>query len=105
MKKLFCLLVALTMLLCSTALMEAVPAPTLFTPGTYQAEAQGFGGKVQVVITVTENEIVDVAITCCRYGDLGTGAKVKKFMLSHGLTSLFCEGKKALYALKGQISQ
>ncbi|MBQ7185163.1 MAG: flavocytochrome c [Clostridia bacterium] len=63
MKKLFCLLVALTMLLCSTALMEAVPAPTLFTPGTYQAEAQGFGGKVQVVITVTENEIVDVAIT------------------------------------------
>ena len=63
MKKLFSLLVALTMLLCSTALMEAVPAPTLFTPGTYQAEAQGFGGKVQVVITVTENEIVDVTIT------------------------------------------
>ncbi len=45
------------------------------------------------------------AIVFCRYGDLGTGAKVKKFMLSHGLTSLFCEGKKALYALKGQISQ
>lgn len=52
-----------------------------------------------------ESEPFRSAIAFCRYGELGTGAKVKKFMLSHGMTSLFCEGKNALYALKGQVSQ
>ena len=63
MKKLFCILLALMMLMSATALLEAVPAPTLFTPGTYQAEAQGFGGMVQVAVTVSENEILEVNIT------------------------------------------
>ncbi len=63
MKKLFSLILALALALgCVGALAEALPAKTLFTPGTYEAEAQGFGGKVQVTVTVSENEIADVAI-------------------------------------------
>lgn len=52
-----------------------------------------------------ESEPFHSAIRYCRYNDLGVGAKVKRFMLSHGLTSLFCEGKKVLYSIKGQTSQ
>ncbi len=63
MKKLFCLILSLMMMFSAAALGEALPAQTLFTPGTYEAEAQGFGGMVQVAVTVTENEITDVAIT------------------------------------------
>ena len=44
------------------ALAEAQPADALFTPGTYEAEAKGFGGPVKVTVTVSENEITDVAI-------------------------------------------
>ncbi len=63
MKKLFCLILSLMLMLSAAALGEALPAETLFTPGTYEAEAQGFGGMVQVAVTDTENEITDVAIT------------------------------------------
>ena len=71
MKKLFSLLLVLAVALSSAGAMgEALPAPTLFTPGTYEAEAQGFGGMVQVSVTVAENEITDVAIK----GDLETPA-------------------------------
>ncbi len=63
MRKLVCILLTLMMLFGTTALQEAALNPTLFTPGTYEAEAQGFGGMVQVAVTVTENEIVDVTIT------------------------------------------
>ena len=63
MRKLFCLILSLMMMFSAAALGEALPAETLFTPGTYEAEAQGFGGMVQVAVTVTENEITDVAIT------------------------------------------
>ena len=60
MRKLFSLVLALTIALsCVGALGEAVQ----FTPGTYAAEAQGFGGMVQVSVTVSESEITDVAIT------------------------------------------
>jgi len=58
MKKLFSLILALALMLsCVTALSEGV-----FTPGTYEAEAQGFGGMVQVAVTVSESEITAVSI-------------------------------------------
>ena len=65
MKKLICLILSLMLMCSATALAEA-----LFTPGVYEAEAQGFGGTVKVTVTVTENEITDVAIT----GDAETPA-------------------------------
>ena len=58
MKKLLSLVLTL-MLLCGLYTASAEP---LFTPGTYEAEAQGFGGTVKVVVTVTEDSIVDVSI-------------------------------------------
>ena len=63
MKKLISLLLTLTMLCGASALAEALPADTLFTPGEYEAQAQGFGGPVQVKVTVSADEILDVAIT------------------------------------------
>ena len=42
-----------------TALADSVT----MTPGTYEAQAQGFGGTVKVAVTVTETEITDVVIT------------------------------------------
>lgn len=36
---------------------------TIFTPGTYSGEAQGFGGKVVVTITTDATSITDVTIT------------------------------------------
>ena len=57
MKKLVCLFLCLLMLVTSTAWAE-----TLFTPGTFEAEAQGFGGTVKVTVTVDEDEILGVAI-------------------------------------------
>ncbi|MBQ9300454.1 MAG: flavocytochrome c [Clostridia bacterium] len=62
MKKLLSLILAMTLLIGASAMAEALPAETLFTPGTYEAEAQGFGGMVQVTVTVAENEITDVTI-------------------------------------------
>ena len=63
MKKLLCLAISVMMLFSAFALGEALPVDdTLFTPGTYEAEAQGFGGPVKVTITVTEDAITDVAI-------------------------------------------
>lgn len=38
------------------------PAPAgIYTPGTYTATAKGFGGDIEVSVTVDENAIVDVA--------------------------------------------
>ena len=57
MKKLFCLLMALAMMLTAGSVFaEAVPATgALFTPGTYEAEAQGLLSTVKVWITVDES--------------------------------------------------
>ena len=63
MKKLICLLMAMTvMLFAASAPAESAPAETLFTPGTYQAEAQGMLSTVKVLITVDETEITTVLI-------------------------------------------
>ncbi len=70
MVKLLSLVLALMMLFTACAFAEAAPAETLFTPGTYEADAQGFGGTVHVAVTVSENEIEEVVIT----GDAETPA-------------------------------
>ena len=63
MKKLICLLMAMTvMLFAASAPAESAPTETLFTPGTYQAEAQGMLSTVKVLITVDETEITTVLI-------------------------------------------
>ena len=63
MKKLFCLILALVMMLASaSAFGEAQPQENLFTPGTYTAEAQGIFVPVKVTVTVSENAILNVMI-------------------------------------------
>ena len=42
-----------------------------------------------------ESEPFKTAIKDTKYCDLGWEAKIKKFMLSHGMTSLFCQLRKA----------
>ena len=61
MRKLVCLIVALTMLIGAAAFAEPVPA-AMFTPGTYTAEAQGLFVPVKVQITVDESSITNVLI-------------------------------------------
>lgn len=64
MKKLSCLVLTLMLLMGTVAFSEALPQEdALFAAGTYEAEAQGFGGTVQVSVTVSETEITDVVIT------------------------------------------
>ena len=71
MKKLLCLVLSLVLLVgAASAFAEALPVETLFTPGTYTVEKQGFGGPVQVAVTVSDNEILEVSIT----GDAETPA-------------------------------
>ncbi len=47
----------------TAAATEASAAAGEYTPGTYTGEADGFGGKVTVEITVDENKITDVKVT------------------------------------------
>ena len=56
-------LVALFLSLCLVLGCVAFASADGYTPGTYEATAQGFGGDVKVEITVDENAITDVAIT------------------------------------------
>ena len=56
MKRAICILLALLVAMSGIALAEG------YTPGTYEAEAQGFGGPVKVTVTVTDSEITEVAI-------------------------------------------
>ena len=42
---------------------DAAGGAVSFTPGTYEATAQGFGGDIVVSVTVSENEITAVDIT------------------------------------------
>ena len=63
MKKLLCLLLAFAMLLVSAAAFaEAQPEQSLFTPGSYTAEAQGFFVPGKVTVRVSENEIETVLV-------------------------------------------
>ena len=81
MKKLISLLLALTMVLSlaacgtdtsaetttaapvvETTAPETTEEASLYTPGTYTAQAQGYGSKVTVTITVDANAITDVQL-------------------------------------------
>ena len=37
---------------------------SIYTPGTYEVEAQGFGGAVKAVLTVDDKNITDLELTC-----------------------------------------
>ena len=78
MKKLVCLLLSLLLLCGVSALSEALPAETLFTPGTYEASAQGMIVPIKVTITVTETEIVDVVVDATGETDSLGGAAATK---------------------------
>ncbi len=41
---------------------QETPAPSLYVPGTYSAQAAGFGGTVTVTITVDSGAITDVVV-------------------------------------------
>ena len=69
MRKIISLMLCMALALCCVA-PAAVAESAAMQPGTYEAEAQGFGGKVQVAVTVSESEITDIAIT----GELETPA-------------------------------
>ena len=63
MKKLFCLILTLTLLLASAAAFsEAQPEQELFTPGSYTAEAQGIFVPVKVAVQVSATEILSVLV-------------------------------------------
>ena len=60
MKKIVSLFLTFCLVLGCLAFASADGA---YTPGTYEASAQGFGGNVKVQITVDEKSITDVVIT------------------------------------------
>ncbi len=62
MKKLFCLILSLALLLASAAAMGEAQPEALFTPGTYSGEAQGIFVPVKVMVQVSENEIGTVLV-------------------------------------------
>lgn len=70
MKRWISLFLALMLACCWGAGAEPALKEGLFTAGTYEAEAKGFGGDVKVTVTVTEDEITDVSIV----GDAETPA-------------------------------
>ena len=57
------------------------------------------------VTTFLKSEPFRSAIDSCKYSELGTEAKMKKFMLTHSMTTLFCRAKKAKRQANGQVSQ
>ncbi len=56
--KILSLILALMMMLFAVSAY----ADTVFTAGTYEATAKGFGGDVTVTVTVSESEITDVTV-------------------------------------------
>ena len=59
----------------------------------------------KAVKELLSTEPFSTAIKRCQYNELGTEAKIKKFMLTHGLTTLFCEMRKIKKKAQGQVSQ
>ena len=52
-----------------------------FAPGTYEGEAQGFGGAIRVSVTVDENEITDIKVLS------STGEDAAYFSQAESLTA------------------
>ena len=61
--------------------------------------------RSKAVKELLNTEPFSTAIKQCKYNELGTEAKIKKFMLTHGLTTLFCEMRKIKKKAQGQVSQ
>lgn len=61
MKKGVLLTAALALTLACAA--GAMAEETAYIPGTYESEAEGFGGPVKVALTVSDKEITDLTIT------------------------------------------
>ena len=59
MKKLLSVVLTLAMVL---TMAVGMAETTLYTPGTYEAAAQGMGGDVKVTITVDAASITDVQV-------------------------------------------
>lgn len=55
-------------------------ADAIFTPGTYEGEAEGFHGIIKAAVTVTESEITDITVTHTETPGLGDKA-VEKIVL------------------------
>lgn len=43
--------------------LSSMNKPSIYTPGTYESSAQGYGGPVSAVVTVSDKEIISVALT------------------------------------------
>lgn|SRR5690625_654081 len=52
-------IVLLLMVVFSTGCAQS-ESEAMFEPGTYEGEAEGFGGPITAHVTVTENEITDI---------------------------------------------
>lgn len=87
-KKVVSLILALSMILslaaCSTNTAEQpndeAKLDAIFTPGTYEGEAEGFHGIIKATVTVTETEIADITVTHTETPGLGDKA-VEKIVL------------------------
>lgn len=95
-KKVLSLILALAMILslaaCGTKPAEQ-PAEesktdAIFTPGTYEGEAEGFHGIIKASVTVNENAITDIKVTHTETPGLGDKAVEKIVMEVKESTSL-----------------
>lgn len=62
MKKVLTMILSLTLLISMTACQAQKPAEGKYTPGTYSAQAQGFGGTVTATITTDTNAVTEVVL-------------------------------------------
>lgn len=62
MKKVLTMILSLTLLISMTACQTQKPAEGKYTPGTYSAQAQGFGGTVTATITTDANAVTEVVL-------------------------------------------
>jgi len=56
---------------------EETKVEAIFTPGTYEGEAEGFHGKIIAKVTVTETEITDITVEHTETAGLGDKAVEK----------------------------
>ena len=62
MKKVLTMILSLTLLISMTACQTQKPEEGKYTPGTYSAQAQGFGGTVTATITTDANAVTEVVL-------------------------------------------